>query len=155
MSTDYYTVLWLLAAVGLVAVVGPLLAIGLYVELGRVSDKLKTVDALVDVILEQTDSKKEEKAAALGKRLRAAFPEIADGVDNRGFGLSVYNAHKIFRRAATTYGTPGSRSWSKKADAKAAVLAGTVNDFYGHSIIGRIPSAEWKKRLAAYIKAGA
>jgi hypothetical protein len=155
MSPDYFTVLCLLAAVGLVAIVGPLLAIGLYLELGRVNDRLKTMDALVDVLLEQTDLKKEEKATALGKRLRTAFPEIADGVDNRGFGLSVYNAHKVFRKAASVYGAPGSKSWTKKADAEAAVLADTVNDFYGHSIISRIPSADWKKRLSVFIKAGA
>jgi hypothetical protein len=155
MSYEYITVLCLLAAVGLLAVVGPLLAIGLYVELGRVSDKLKAVDVLLDTILDQTDSKKEEKVTALGKQLKTAFPEIADGVDNRGFGLSVYNAHKVFRKAATAYGSPGSNSWSKKANAKAASLADAVNDFYGHSIITRIPSGEWKRRLAGFIKAGA
>jgi hypothetical protein len=155
MSPDYFTVLCLLAAVGLVAIVGPLLAIGLYLELGRVNDKLKAVDVLLDAILDQTDSKKEEKVTALGKQLRAAFPEIADGVDNRGFGLSVYNAHKVFRKAASAYGSPGSNSWSKKANAKATGLVDAVHDFYGHSIIKRVPSGEWKKRVAVFIKAGA
>jgi type II secretory pathway pseudopilin PulG len=155
MSPDYFTILCLLAAVALVAVVGPLLAIGLYMELGRVNEKLKAADVLLDAIVDQTDSKREEKAVALGKQLKAAFPEIADGVDNRGFGMSVYDAHKVFRKAASAYGTPGSRSWTKKANAKAAVLAESVGGFYGHSIISRIPSGEWKKRLTGFIQTGA
>jgi hypothetical protein len=155
MSSDLFTVYWLLVAVALVAVVGPLLAIGLYIELGRLNDKLKVVDVLLDTIQDQTDSKKEEKVNALAKQLRQAFPEIADGVDNRGFGLSVYNAHKVFRKVASAYGSPGSNSWSKKANAELSILADTVNDFYGHSIIARIPNGEWKKRLAIFIKAGA
>jgi hypothetical protein len=155
MSIDYISLICVLAAVALVAVLGPLVAIGLYAKLDSMNDKIKAMDDLLDTIQEQTDLKKEEKVTALGKQLRKAFPEIADAVDNRGFGLSVYTAHKAYRKAVNYYGTPGSKSWTKKADAKLASLAGAVNDFYGHSVLTRIPGAEWKKRVAVFIKAGA
>lgn len=155
MSPELLPVIYGLAGVGLLAVIGLLIAVGLYAKLGGVNARLKALDDQLDRIQDQTDSKKEEKINALAKQLRHAFPEIADGVDNRGFGLSVYNAHKAYRKAINYFGSPGSSSWSKKANAELSVLADTVNDFDGHSVITRIPNGEWKKRLAVFIKTGA
>lgn len=149
MSSDMISDLWSqhgpLAVVGLLALIGLLAVIGLHSKLGRVNAALKAIDDLLDTIQDQTDSKKEEKLSVLAQRLRKAFPEIADGVDNRGFGLRVYNAHRIYRKAL-------SYSGARKADAEAAVLADAVNGFDGHSIISRIPAGEWKRRVAAFIK---
>jgi hypothetical protein len=155
MLSDFLTVPYLFAVVGLLAVIGLLVAIGLYVKLARVNGKLKAIDDLLDIIHDQTDLKREEKISALAKQLKKAFPEIADGIDNTGFGESVYNAHKVYRKAVSYYGSPGSNSWSRKANAKSNTLADTVNGFYGYSLIKRIPNSEWKKRVATFIRIGA